>query len=145
MQKITPPKSQVATMKRKRMGRSQAKDEHCGKGSVAYGEDTSASLNGELLQQAQPVTSIVNFVDADPDQDDQISPARLRRCKLEATLEVKVSHNIKEHRYVDLHVDTGADRIDLLLARSPYEKSPGIHLEVIGSTRESAELSTQLR
>ena len=47
--KITPPKSQVAFMNRKKMGQSQAKDEHCGKGSAAYGEDMSASLNGELL------------------------------------------------------------------------------------------------
>ena len=144
MQKITPPKSQVAFMNRKKMGRSQAKDEHCGKGSAAYGEDTSASLNGELLQRAQPVTSIVNFVDADPDQDDSISPARLRRCKLDATLKVKVIHNIKEHRFVDLHVETDADRIDLLLAKSPYDKSPGIHLDAVGSTRESAGASAQL-
>ena len=90
------------------------------------------------------MTSIVNFVDAEPDQDDTISPARLRKCQLDATLKVKVTHNIKEHRFVDLHVETGMDRIDLLLAKSPYDKSPGIHLNAIGSTKESIGASDQI-
>ena len=123
------------------MCKSHAKDEHRGKGSANYGEDMSASLNGELLLRAQPVTSIVNFVDAEGDQDTTISPARLRKCQLDVTLKVKVTHNIKEQRFVDLHVETGADRIDLLMTKSPYDQSPGIHLHAIASTMESLRTS----
>ena len=78
---------------------SQVKDKHDEKGSGTYGEEMSGSINGDILQQAQPVTSIVNFVDVDP--EDSVSPSRIKACLLEVTVKARVTHHIKEHKFVD--------------------------------------------
>ena len=82
---------------------SHVNDKHDEKGSGTYGEEMSGSINGDILQQAQPVTSIVNFVVVDP--EDPVSPNRIKTCLLEVTVKTRVQHNIKEHKFVDRKVN----------------------------------------
>lgn len=82
---------------------SHVNDKNDEKGSCTYGEEMSGSINGDILQQAQPVTSIVNFVVVDP--EDPVSPSRIKTCLLEATVKTRVPHNIKEHKFVDQTVN----------------------------------------
>lgn len=99
VQKLSPPKSQVDFINRKKMFPSHVNDKHDEKGSATYGEEMSGSINGDILQQAQPVTSIVNFVLVDPEEP--VSPTRIKTCLLEVTVKTRVQHNIKEHKFVD--------------------------------------------
>jgi hypothetical protein len=78
---------------------SHVNDKHDEKESGTYGEEMSGSINGEILQQAQPVTSIVNLVMVDPEEP--VSPSRIKTCLLEVTVKTRVQHNIKEHKFVD--------------------------------------------
>jgi|APSaa5957512535_1039671.scaffolds.fasta_scaffold289410_2 hypothetical protein len=63
------------------------KNDEKGSGNT-YGEEMSGSINGDILQQAQPVTSIVNFVEVD--QEDPVSPGIIEACLLEVTIKSKV-------------------------------------------------------